>query len=578
MQRQTFPSPDALRRRPFGLADVVVFAGALGLLVIIAQVGAGAIVRFVPPDVVPSIDLNPINLPYYVARSTLRMFIALGCSFLFTFVYGYAAAHSRRAEQVLIPLLDILQSVPVLGFLSITVTGFIALFPGSLLGLEAASIFAIFTGQAWNMAFAFYQALRTIPKELDEAAQLYRFSRWQRFRMIEVPTSMIGLIWNAMMSFGGGWFFIAASEAISVLNQHYTLPGIGSYVAAAIVAQNLSALGWAAVTIAVVIVLVDQLFWRPLVAWADKFKLEQSAAAEAPQSWLLDLLRAARLPRRIAVFFAPLGELINRLLAWLSQPRAPRAIDPTRQRMFDRLYTMILIVLVVGLLTLGVTFIVDNVGWAEVGRALLLGLATLGRVLVLVVLSTLIWVPIGVLIGFNPRLSRLLQPLVQFLSSFPANFVFPFATLFFIRTGVSLNWGSLLLMSLGAQWYILFNVIAGAQSVPTDIREMAANMGIHGWQRWRQIIIPAIFAAWVTGAITASGGAWNASIVSELVSWGATTLKAAGLGAYIAAATAVGDWPRIVLGVGIMSMYVVGLNRLVWRRLYTLAEQKFRLG
>jgi len=363
-----------------------------------------------------------------------------------------------------------------------------------------------------------------------------------------------------------------------VLNQHYTLPGIGSYVAAAIVAQNLSALGWAAVTIAVVIVLVDQLFWRPLVAWADKFKLEQSAAAEAPQSWLLDLLRAARLPRRIAVFFAPLGELINRLLAWLSQPRAPRAIDPTRQRMFDRLYTMILIVLVVGLLTLGVTFIVDNVGWAEVGRALLLGLATLGRVLVLVVLSTLIWVPIGVLIGFNPRLSRLLQPLVQFLSSFPANFVFPFATLFFIRTGVSLNWGSLLLMSLGAQWYILFNVIAGAQSVPTDIREMAANMGIHGWQRWRQIIIPAIFAAWVTGAITASGGAWNASIVSELVSWGATTLKAAGLGAYIAAATAVGDWPRIVLGVGIMSMYVVGLNRLVWRRLYTLAEQKFRLG
>jgi len=578
MQRQTFPSPDALRRRPFGLADVVVFAGALGLLVIIAQVGAGAIVRFVPPDVVPSIDLNPINLPYYVARSTLRMFIALGCSFLFTFVYGYAAAHSRRAERVLIPLLDILQSVPVLGFLSITVTGFIALFPGSLLGLEAASIFAIFTGQAWNMAFAFYQALRTIPKELDEAAQLYRFSRWQRFRMIEVPTSMIGLIWNAMMSFGGGWFFIAASEAISVLNQHYTLPGIGSYVAAAIVAQNLSALGWAAVTIAVVIVLVDQLFWRPLVAWADKFKLEQSAAAEAPQSWLLDLLRAARLPRRIAVFFAPLGELINRLLAWLSQPRAPRAIDPTRQRMFDRLYTMILIVLVVGLLTLGVTFIVDNVGWAEVGRALLLGLATLGRVLVLVVLSTLIWVPIGVLIGFNPRLSRLLQPLVQFLSSFPANFVFPFATLFFIRTGVSLNWGSLLLMSLGAQWYILFNVIAGAQSVPTDIREMAANMGIHGWQRWRQIIIPAIFAAWVTGAITASGGAWNASIVSELVSWGATTLKAAGLGAYIAAATAVGDWPRIVLGVGIMSMYVVGLNRLVWRRLYTLAEQKFRLG
>jgi len=243
MQRQTFPSPEALRRLPFGLADVLVFAGALALLAVVARVGAGAIVRFVPPDVVPRIDLNPINLPYYVARSTLRMFIALGCSFLFTFVYGYAAAHSPRAEQVLIPLLDILQSVPVLGFLSITVTGFIALFPDSLLGLEAASIFAIFTGQAWNMAFSFYQALRTIPKELDEAAQLYPFPRWQRFRQVEVPTSMIGLVWNAMMSFGGGWFFIAASEAISVLNQHYTLPGIGSYVAAAVAAQNLGALG-----------------------------------------------------------------------------------------------------------------------------------------------------------------------------------------------------------------------------------------------------------------------------------------------------------------------------------------------
>lgn len=578
MQRQTFPTPEALRRRPFGLADVVVFAGALGLLALVAQVGAGAIVRFVPPDVVPSIDLNPLNLPYYVARSTLRMFIALGCSFLFTFVYGYAAAHSRRAEQVLIPLLDILQSVPVLGFLSLTVTGFIALFPGSLLGLEAASIFAIFTGQAWNMAFAFYQALRTIPKELDEAAQLYRFSRWQRFRTVEVPTSMIGLVWNAMMSFGGGWFFIAASEAISVLNQHYTLPGIGSYVAAAVAAQNLGALGWAVLTMAVVIVLIDQLFWRPLIAWADKFKLEQSAAAEAPRSWLLDLLRAARLPRRIGALFAPVRELINRLLARLSRARPPRSVDPTRQRLFDWLYTIVLIGLVAGLLGLGMTFVVDNVGWGEVGRALLLGLATLARVLILVVLSTLIWTPIGVAIGFNPRLSRLLQPLVQLLSSFPANFIFPFATLFFIRTGASINWGSIVLMSLGAQWYILFNVIAGAQSVPTDLREMAANMGVHGWQRWWQIIIPAIFAVWVTGAITASGGAWNASIVSELVAWGDTTLKATGLGAYIADATAVGDWPRIVLGVGLMSLYVVGLNRLFWRRLYTLAEQKYRLG
>jgi NitT/TauT family transport system permease protein len=389
---------------------------------------------------------------------------------------------------------------------------------------------------------------------------------------------MIGLIWNAMMSFGGGWFFIAASEAISVLNQHYTLPGIGSYVAAAVNAQNLGALGWAVLTMALVIVLVDQLFWRPLVAWADKFKLEQSAAAEAPQSWLLDLLRAARLPRRLGELVAPLRELINGQLARLSRPRPPRALDPARQRVFDQLYNAVLIVLVIGLLALGVAFVVGNLGWGEVGRAMLLGLATLGRVLILVALSTLVWTPIGVAIGLNPRLSRLLQPLVQFLSSFPANFIFPFATLFFIRSGVSINWGSILLMALGAQWYILFNVVAGAQGVPTDLREMAANMRLRGWQRWRQVIIPAIFGAWVTGAITASGGAWNASIVSEVVTWGDTTLTAVGLGAYIANATGVGDWPRIVLGVGMMSLYVVGLNRLVWRRLYGLAERKYRLG
>lgn len=577
MLRQTFPSREALRRLPFGLADVAVILGTLVLLALIARVGAGTLVSFVPPGVMPGINLDPRNLPYYAGRSTLRMFIALICSTLFTLIYGYIAANSRRAEQILLPLLDILQSVPVLGFLSITVTGFIALFPGSLLGLEAASIFAIFTSQVWNMTFSFYQSLRTVPRELDEAVTLYRLSGWQRFTKLEIPTAMMGLVWNGMMSFGGGWFFVAASEAISVLNQEYTLPGIGSYVAGAVVAENLPALGWALLTIAIVIVLVDQLFWRPLIAWSDKFRMEQSAATEAPESWVYNLLKVARIPRLVGQVLTPLGEAINRLLSSLTPQHQPRTIDPSQQESGERLFNLALLAIIGGLLIAGLHFILTTVGLGEVVKTFGLGLLTLARVLVLLVFATLVWTPIGVAIGFNPRLARLLQPVVLFLASFPANFIFPFATLFFIHSHISIDWGSILLMSLGAQWYILFNSIAGAMSVPTDLREMAVDMGLRGWKLWRKLIIPGIFSAWVTGGVTANGGAWNASIISEIVAWGQTTLVATGLGSYIAKATEVGDWPRITLGIGMMSLFVVGLNRLVWRRLYQLAETKYHL-
>ncbi len=577
MLKRTFPSPEALRRFPFGLADVAVILGTLVLLALVARIGAGTLVSFQPPDIVPGIDLNPRNLPYYAGRSTLRMFIALFWSTVFTLVYGYIAAHNRRAERIMVPLLDILQSVPVLGFLSITVTGFIALFPGSLLGLEAASIFAIFTSQVWNMTFSFYQSLRTVPEELDEAATLYQLLRWQRFTKLEVPSATIGLLWNAMMSFGGGWFFVAASEAISVLNQKYTLPGIGSYVAAAIAAKNLMALGWAVLAIAVVIILVDQLFWRPLIAWSDKFRMEQSASAEAPESWVYDLLKAARIPRLVGKALTPASEIINRFLSALTRPQPAPDVDPVRQERGDRLYTLVLLVVIGALAIWTLHFILTTVGLAEVLKTFGLGLLTFLRVTVLLVFATVIWTPIGVAIGFNPKLARLLQPVVLFLASFPANFIFPFATLFFIQTHISINWGSILLMSLGAQWYILFNSIAGAQSIPTDLREMAADVGLKGWKRWQKLIIPGIFSAWVTGGVTATGGAWNASIVSEVVSWGQTTLTATGLGAYIAQATEVGDWPRITLGIAMMSLFVVGLNRLFWRRLYHLAETKYHL-
>jgi NitT/TauT family transport system permease protein len=586
MLRRTFPTPEALRRFPFGLADIAVILGTLALLAIVARLGEGTLVSFVPPNVTPAVSLDPRHLPYYAGRSTLRMFIALFFSTIFTLIYGYIAAHNRWAERVLIPLLDILQSVPVLGFLSITVTGFIALFPGSLLGLEAASIFAIFTSQAWNMTFSFYQSLRMVPQELDEAVTLYRLSGWERFTKLEVPSAMIGLIWNAMMSFGGGWFFVAASEAISVLNQKYTLPGIGSYVAAAVQAQDLAALGWAFMAIVVVILLVNQVFWQPVVAWADKFRLEQSAAAESPNSWLYNLLKAARIPRLLGQALNPVGEVANRLLSWMTPLRTlgekgspcETSTQKSGSRVnLDAAYNIALLALIGGLLWSGIHFILMTVGLPEVGRTFLLGLLTLGRVILLLIFGTLIWTPIGVAIGFNPKLARLLQPVVQFLASFPANFIFPFATLFFIRSGISLDWGSILLMALGSQWYLLFNSIAGAQSIPTDLREMSRDVGLRGWQLWRRLIAPGIFSGWVTGGITASGGAWNASIVSEIVAWGQTTLIASGLGAYVAEATSQGDWPRITLGIGMMSLFVVSLNRLLWRRLYQIAETKYHL-
>jgi NitT/TauT family transport system permease protein len=573
MMRNASYTP-AARNIPFGLADVAVTLGVLTLLAIIAKVGAAAFVPFTA-KIVPHVDLDPRNLPYYAARSTLRMFVALVWSTLFTLVYGYFAARNKRAERVLIPLLDILQSVPVLGYLSVIITAFIALFRGSLLGLEFAAIFAIFTSQAWNMTFSFYQSLKSVPAELQEAAALYRLSGWQRFVQLDIPFATIGLVWNAMISFGGGWFFLAASEAITVLNHNYTLPGVGSYVAAAVAAQDMRALGWAIVTIAVVIVLVDQLFWRPVVAWADRFRFEQSAAAEAPRSWVFDVIRAANVPVLVGRAWAPVGDSISRLLASVTDARFASRRSIGQGTRGDRLFDAVVVGVVIVLSVVALRFILTTAGFGEIFKVFGLGLATMARVAILVAFATIVWTPIGVAIGFNPRLAYALQPVVQFLSSFPANFIFPFATLAFIRLGVPINLGAILLMALGSQWYILFNAIAGAQSIPTDLREMCDDCDLQGWRRWRRLIVPGIFASLVTGAITASGGAWNASIVSEVVSWGNTTLTATGLGTYITEATTRGDWPRIVLGVSMMSLFVVAVNRMVWRPLYGYAQKRF---
>ncbi|GAA0366664.1 ABC transporter permease [Streptomyces blastmyceticus] len=553
--------------------DLVVAAGVLVLFYITLRVGQGTTVRFSTGQSVV-IDTDPSRLPYDAARSLLRMFVALAASIVFTLGYATAAARSRRLERILIPALDILQSVPVLGFLTVAVTGFIALFPGSLLGLECASIFAIFTSQAWNMTFGFYRSLTSLPRELDELSRSFRFTRWMRFWKVELPAGAIGLVWNGMMSFGGGWFFLVASEAISVNNRNYALPGVGSYAGAAIAAGDLGKVGWAIVTMAVMVIGVNFLFWRPLTAWVEKFKNEQSEAGEIQRSYVLGFLRRSSWPRLLGRLLRPVGRGLGRAGRVLGVDDRPLTVDPRQQRTGDIAFAVVAGGLILwGLIDL-VGYLRARTGLGVLGEPLLLGLATLARVVVVVVGATVVWVPIGVRIGFSPKLTRIAQPLVQVLASFPANFLFPLAVWFFLKTGLSINIGGVLLMALGAQWYILFNTIAGAMSIPTDLREAMDDLGVRGWQRWKRLILPGIFPSYVTGGITASGGAWNASIVSEIVPFGATTLTATGLGAYISHATADGDFPHLIAGVAVMSLYVVGLNRLLWRRLHRIAETR----
>jgi NitT/TauT family transport system permease protein len=555
-------------------ADVVVLLAVVGLLASVAWLGHELWAPFTP-DAEPAIDLSPERLPYYAARSLLRMFAALGASLAFTLTVASWAAKSPGAARVVLPALDILQSVPVLGFLSATVTFFIALVPGRILGLELASIFAIFTSQVWNLTFAFYHVLLTLPREQAEALRLHRVSAWQRFTHFELPAGVIPLVWNGMMSFGGGWFFLAASEAITVLNRGLLLPGIGSYMAMAAKAADAQALGWAVLTMVLLVILVDWLFWRPIVAWAEKFKLEESRAANVPRSAVLDLLRRSHLVSWFEARLARLDESADRAWRhWVGESgRGRRA-----RRRLERMLTAGLWV-TLGLLTVrGILFVGAEVAGHEVGRAVGLGSLTLLRVVVVVALAALVWTPVGVWIGMNPGVARVAQPVVQVLASFPANFLFPLVALVFVRRGLSLEWGAVILKALGAQWYILFNTIAGAMAIPNDLREMARDLGLRGAVLWRALILPGIFPAWVTGALTAAGGAWNASIIAEVVSWGDVTLQARGLGAYITTATATGDWPRIVLGIGIMSAYVVGLNRLVWRPLERLAVTRYSLA
>ncbi len=522
------------------------------------------------------IHLDPSYLPGYALRTTLRMFAALACSLVFTFTYAVWAAKSRRAGLVLVPILDVLQSVPILSFLTFTTTFFLSLFPGRVLGAEFACIFVIFTSQAWNMAFSMYQSLRTIPAELDEAARQFRLSGWQRFWRLDVPFAMPGLVWNMLMSMSGGWFMIVASEAVTVGNTTWALPGVGSYVAQALAHHDVAAILWAIATMAIVILLYDQFLFRPLVAWSLKFRYELTQGAVPPDPWVLALLRRTLWLRQLA-------ETSSTLLSRLGGlPIGSRGGMQSTTGRPSRAVDAIGIVLIALLATVALCWLAVAVSRvltiAQVAHVVLLGCYTLARVTVMMVVASAIWVPIGVLIGLNPHWARRVQPLAQFLAAFPANLLYPIFAIVIVQHGLNASIWLTPLMVLGTQWYILFNVIAGAAAMPADLLEVSRNFRVGGLLWWRRVTLPAILPYFVTGAITASGGSWNAAIVAEVVSWGHTTLHAAGLGAYIADATARGDTLRVVLGTVVMSAFVLAFNRCFWRPLYEYSRRRMTLA
>ena len=575
MSETVFPALASQRRLP-NLFDIVAGACIFGALIYVAGVARGTFGPLDAPEAT-AISLDPWELPGYAVRTTLRMFAALMCSLLFTFTYAPWAAKSRRAGLILVPVLDILQSVPILGFLTFTVVFFMGLFPGRVLGAELAAIFAIFTSQAWNMAFSLYQSLRTVPADLHEASRSLQLSGWQRFWRLEVPFAMPGLVWNTMMSMSGGWFFVVASEAVSVGDTTWKLPGIGSYVALALEQRSIPSVLYAILTMLIVILAYDQLLFRPLVAWSTKFRFELTAAEQVEDPWVLRLLRRTRLLRAasgmVGMAFNAFGGMR------LSMPGSFRQqAERAPSKLWDALFLVALAVALCAAAWQIAVFASASLTWGDLLTAVSLGLITLVRVVVLMVLATLVWAPVGVWLGLRPKWGRRVQPVAQFLAAFPANLFFPIFVVLIVRYGGNPDIWLTPLMILGTQWYILFNVIAGASAFPGDLQEAARNFRVGGLLWWRRVILPGVFPYYITGAITASGGSWNAAIVSEVASWGNDKLVAHGLGAYIAQATADGATAHVVLGVAVMSGFVVAFNRLLWRPMYAFASRRLTLG
>ena len=572
------------KRRRFGGIDLVVFLAFIATATLIVLAAARWTTPLTPAV---TIDLSPSVLPAYAGYSLLRMMLAYVLSLAFTLIYGRIAATNRRAEVVMVPLLDILQSIPILSFLPAVTLALVAAFPHSNIGLELASVILIFTSQAWNMTFSFYHSERTLPTDLQEVSTVTRLRPWRRFLVLELPSSMIGLIWNSMMSWAGGWFFLMASEQLTIGSRSFQLPGLGSYLQAAANAGNTGAILLGLAALVALIVLLDLLFWRPLVAWADKFKVELSSGADTPHSPVLDALRRSALIALVnRKVFRPLGRLLASLLDRLqplpgaSSPEplpAQASRFPPVGKVASWVFVFLLGVLALfGLWSMVQLLVQVNLGtW---GTLLLAAFATWLRTLAALLIGVAWTVPAGVAIGLSPKWSRRLQPVVQVIASIPATAVFPVLLLALLGLPGGLSWAAVLLMLLGTQWYILFNVIAGAMAIPSDLREATTVYHVSGWRRWRTLILPAIFPYLVTGMLTASGGAWNASIVSEYVQFQGHITSTFGLGASIASAAAAANFPVLLAATVLMAAFVVILNRLAWKRLYALAERRYTLG
>jgi NitT/TauT family transport system permease protein len=524
------------------------------------------------------VSLSARLLPYYAGLSTLRMAIAYVLSLAFSIAYARIAAGSRAVERLMLPLLDILQSIPILSFMPGVVLGLAALFPGRTLGLEIAAIILIFTSQAWNLAFSFHQSLLTIPRELSEAAAVYRLGFWRRFTRLELPFGAISLIANSMMSWAGGWFFLMASEQFTLGSSNLRLPGLGSYLAAAADAGDTRALVLGLATLILVIVILDQLIWRPLVAWSDRFKIEQSGG-DAPQSRLLDALRGSAMLELVSSRVTrPLARTLDRTLgsAARTHPRARDKRRGVRSRLTRWVPTAALLALGVwgAVATFGALAGLARSEWRLIAVS---AAATFLRTSIALVLAAAWTIPAGVAIGMTPRWAKRAQPLVQITASVPATALFPVLLLALLALPGGLNIAAVALMLLGTQWYLLFNVIAGAMAIPSDLREVAATYRITGWRRWKTLILPAIFPYLVTGMITATGGAWNASIISEYVTFAGRKESTTGLGALIAQAAERSDFRLLLAATLVMAAIVIATNRLGWRRLYALAEARYRL-
>lgn len=558
--------------------DAIVFFVIFALFALLASAASKMSVPYQIGSLLP-ITLDPGALPHYALRTVIRMFVALFFSLLFSLVLGTLAAKYRQAERVIIPAVDILQSVPILGFLSISIVGFIWLFPNSLMGPECAAIFAIFTSQAWNMVLSIYQSIKTVPHDVQEAGRLFQLSAWQRFWRIEMPFAVPSLLWNMMMSMSGGWFFLVAAEAISVANQEIMLPGIGSYIALAIETADMRAVGYAISTMLIVILLYDQLLFRPLLKWSDKFKVEDTASESSTSSWVLSILSRGNLSTKLGNALAVCGNAMINARWLLHKPRinvkVPREIRFKGHRLERIIGDILYFAVILSSVGFFMHYILAHISVAELMHVVLLGAITATRVIVLIIGASLIWVPIGVWVGMRPGAAQIVQPIAQFLAAFPANLFFPVVVMMIVKFKLNVEIWTTPLMILGTQWYILFNVIAGASNLPKDLYHAAANFGLKRWVWWKRLALPAIFPYYVTGALTAAGGSWNASIVAEVVNWGDIHLEATGLGAYIAQYTSLGDFPRIFLGIGMMCIFVYTFNRLLWQRLYHFAQTRY---